>query len=105
MLSEWDIPKVDAVMVHGYPDDSDRAAWSVNKTALAELGTTPNTCVMPLPSLDECVYMAVSADSGEGAFQHDCEIVKKVYDFIRQQHNTQDVGGNKFYGDKNETTS
>ena len=51
--------------------------------------TSTNTCVMPLPTLDECVYMAVSADSGEGAFQHDCAIVKKVYDFIgRQQHNT-----------------
>ena len=72
------------------PDNSRIAALEKRMTALeavVEKFASANTCVMPLPALDECVYMAVSADSGEGAFQHDCAIVKKVYDFIgRQQH-------------------
>ena len=72
------------------PDNSRIAALEKRMATLeaeVEKFTSTNTCVMPLPALDECVYMAVSADSGEGAFQHDCAIVKKVYDFIgRQQH-------------------
>jgi len=72
------------------PDNSRIAALEKRVSALEAMVkkfTSANTCVMPLPKLDECIYMAVSANSGEDAFRHDCEIVKKVYEFIgRQQH-------------------
>ena len=66
-----------------------RECWDAAIKFAEENFSSHNTCVMPLPTLDECIYMAVSAYGGEGSFQHDCEIVKKVYEFIgRQQHNT-----------------
>ena len=37
MISVWDIPKIDAVMEHGKPDESDRTAWCRIKKELKEL--------------------------------------------------------------------
>jgi hypothetical protein len=35
-------------------------------------------------TLDECIYQSVDAKKGEIMFSHDCEVVKKCYDFIKR---------------------
>ena len=41
MLNTWDIPKIDAVMELGNPDDNDRESWYRIKKELEELSKTP----------------------------------------------------------------
>ena len=41
-----------------------------------------NTGSPKLPSVHECIYQSVTADSTEDNFQHDCEIVRRCYQYI-----------------------
>jgi len=53
MLSVWDIPKIDAVMELGNPDDSDRVAWCRIKKELEELAQQTHNSAMDAISASE----------------------------------------------------